>query len=803
MKVKIISFMILLNLILHTNQLLIKDKSKLNSLSTSSFKILEKNKEQLFKNFNKNTINTSLNAKEFLVKSGWMKYIEINEQCKAVPNEFNKNDLFNNHVANVLNEYSFYIELTSSKLGIYKSNESIYKTVVLSVDISTIIKQTAHFTGGLEDIGNFNEGFCFIIKYVYLNIKRILELCSSSASDKNEWMYRIENLIKTDLTKSTSTSNTNQNSSISNTNQNSSISSTTQNSSISSMTLNSIISSMAQNSSISNINGNRNGWIPAADWSDCSKPCDSGKQRRLLKCISSSPDTDCIGVEYEERLCNISICHEQIYNNINTITREMQGKWEFVGSWSLCDSKCGPGFRTIMRKCIVQPCEGPSILKESCMNNPCNIANFNYSKNHDYTNNFDFKNYEDCKPKLIRTNVKKLNGLEYKSDLLLTVDKIELIRERANTLVIPMNEIINIRKSIYDNNCYDLIQLNNSNPNIPMVSVVEQQDLSLCDGSNQSNNFLQMLNYYRSNCQNKLLEKVTNELNTTVLSSSEDLQSRILHEREMERQDKIKILESKLSSFKTQTKQILQNEEIFESNLINQQNQKMNIDIENLKNQQVIKVSDVDKFISDVVTLSKEDIIIKEKEEKINREMQMEMNALNAQINQKRQMLIKRMQGMKVSHEYEKRSIVTEQLNRKKEIGMKIVKLSKEGNASVCFTNLNNFSFMSSYCNANVSDIAMRKDCMIADKFCYICCNTEFGVMHYDKLNCCQNRCDANFTNDSCFSVIDAQYTSNMIDGFHPINSVAVPVPIPPPIITSPVSFNSNISYESIGRLPY
>jgi len=51
--------------------------------------------------------------------------------------------------------------------------------------------------GGLEDIGNFKEGFCFRIKS---KTEVVWNLCADTNREKVEWMHALEKLIPhTDL----------------------------------------------------------------------------------------------------------------------------------------------------------------------------------------------------------------------------------------------------------------------------------------------------------------------------------------------------------------------------------------------------------------------------------------------------------------------------------------------------------------------------------------------------------------------------------------------------------------------------
>lgn len=68
---------------------------------------------------------------------------------------------------------------------------------------------------------------------------------------------------------------------------------------------------------------------------------------------------------------------------------------------------------------------------------------------------------------------------------------------------------------------------------------------------------------------------------------------------------------------------------------------------------------------------------------------------------------------------------------------------SKEGNLNKCKDSKEKKESVIAYCDENIlDDYAKNLDCKQKDKFCYICCETEFGNMQASLRNNCYDMCD-------------------------------------------------------------
>lgn len=62
---------------------------------------------------------------------------------------------------------------------------------MLISQIKPIIRTSRGFTGGIEDVGNFKEGFCF--KLITLNVIDWI-ICNDSLAEKENWMTFISRI---------------------------------------------------------------------------------------------------------------------------------------------------------------------------------------------------------------------------------------------------------------------------------------------------------------------------------------------------------------------------------------------------------------------------------------------------------------------------------------------------------------------------------------------------------------------------------------------------------------------------------
>jgi hypothetical protein len=143
----------------------------------------------------KNTVSTLVDLQ------GWLKYLELTENQKATPGSFKKNrmiykqnyDGFTDPKWKIPNENYFYFELKDNTLSVYTTSGGFDRKSVQSMTIDRLMPVTnaSPVRGGVEDIGNFDEGYCFMLKFIKSMKHYIWEICADSLEVKDNWMQAI------------------------------------------------------------------------------------------------------------------------------------------------------------------------------------------------------------------------------------------------------------------------------------------------------------------------------------------------------------------------------------------------------------------------------------------------------------------------------------------------------------------------------------------------------------------------------------------------------------------------------------
>lgn len=482
----------------------------------------------LEKNLNSLSISSKLNnnnESNRVLFSSWAKIIFIEEQNSSIPNKFETNTQFylqskNNPSINLAAQDSkgylnipsqeyFFTELTNNNLSVFTSRVEQYKQQKFSVSINEILPQNKLiYEGGVEDVGNFQEGYCFIIKYIHFSSKYMMEICCDTISDKDNFMKNLVSLIpKKETQNSNNTgalneqkdSKLNLNESINKDNlsvngvkykiqkgfanrpypindaqfaglaPNIGIGAVIQTPTIpnaipqySSGILSSIpvhqgpsgaiISADLNSSTTATTPLNRVGWMPIGTWTPCTKPCGTGIQSRSLKCIRP---LDCEGNNFEERLCNVQSCKHDLDTHLNNLQKASEGKWEYLGTWTVCSEPCGNGIQTITRKCLVPPCIGPLIVQRSCTLAPCNSSLIQSAKL------FDFNSYPECHPKTLKARIKSASGVYYEANIILSMENIQIFKNKISYMTIPLSHILSFHRSAIQPTCVDVTKDSN------------------------------------------------------------------------------------------------------------------------------------------------------------------------------------------------------------------------------------------------------------------------------------------------------------------------------------------------------
>jgi hypothetical protein len=289
---------------------------------------------------------------------------------------------------NIPNDESFWVTLAGNELKISSSRDQKLAKCENKLFLRDLIGQDekSPCQGGVEDMGNFAEGYCFMVKFFIDGKHHLWELCTETDLQKDSWMQcLISKKKRFDQQKTLGglipTANSNENKSDCNENpkpkdcddadeQGAAI-------------------PIAQRTILI-----KSGWVPEGKWSDCSKKCGTGVQSRKLKCVKKNKA--CKGPSTEEKLCNMQKCKAAIDEHLENLKKVSEGKWEYLGKWSPCSKPCGGGVQTRQRKCVSQNgCEGANNEIIPCNQNACGIQQFkkqSFSPCENLEGNLDLEN---------------------------------------------------------------------------------------------------------------------------------------------------------------------------------------------------------------------------------------------------------------------------------------------------------------------------------------------------------------------------------------------------------------------------
>jgi hypothetical protein len=504
-------------------ELEIKKNNKENKINDN------KNKEQIqnFLEAKKNKISKKETIKENnrILMQGWLKYLEMNESEKEVPSNFYVNKVFDLQISdnpgintqakdnigyiNIPNEQFYFFELSNNYLKIYTSRPGKYRNFKEQLNIKDIIplSNTYPSKGGIEDVGSFAEGFCFLVKSIKYSKHFIWELCAENMIEKNNWLKYFTKIL-------TGNSVNNINSVVSspvisagpgiinlpsplaqgfvNIGLHSNplaisppvvLSNTnpypypyypsyqTQTGTVSAVPVNPHISSIIPGTNVAGVLSPSDPPLPVGlgviipagysvfeNWSPCNKPCDSGVQVRILDCVDLSI---CMGRKMEERLCNIKKCKEDIDSNFENLKKVSQGQWEYLGTWTKCSKSCGGGIRTIQRKCLGGNCNGETFISEDCNNTVCQTLTGTDPSNMQISV-FEREAFDECK--LIEGNLMlTINNHRVLSHVEVNTQEIQVIRQDdpLHPITIPLAKLLGINIANKSPGCMEMRGINN------------------------------------------------------------------------------------------------------------------------------------------------------------------------------------------------------------------------------------------------------------------------------------------------------------------------------------------------------
>lgn len=766
--------------------------------------------------------NQVINSNQSPVFQGWLKYLEISEDNGSVPECFNKNKMFflqmtenqsintvakdNMGYINIPNEQYFWFELDSQSVTAFTSRNPRYRKKENCLKLVDLVPEvsTNPCRGGVEDVGNFTEGYCFMLKFLRYTKHYIWELCADTPTEKDQWMNRISRLQQTASMNSNlglgpqshlsiqhianplptnSMSLFNNPSHISHSithisgglNPMGGMNNMMMGRSYGSSGMGSypMMNSFGNGGFGSNSMMNSNGWAPAGDWSPCSQACGNGFQRRPLRCMRPP---HCLGPDFEERMCMIKACKADLDEKMGTLQIIADGNWELLGTWSSCSKPCGGGIQTIQRRCMSNNCQGDPFLQQACNMNPCQGNNMNNNFMMNNMNIIDPLNKNsvlECQMIQGNMNVMNMNGGFNQNGL---PSNVHVILTSNHLDIYPINQMNNYsgmvpQQSFILSHITDIHQMPGQGNNCFQIRDDMNSNLNLCGNSNPGFDWMKKIEDYKSKCNNKILDKIQTDMEhclTPVNAEQKlhDISRRVMDEQLSTNRNKGMILERQFQEFQNQVRDLLNKEDAYESNLENQERER--ITREKMQMQELVsrEESRARGLAMEMQMLKTNENDYEIKEKAIKRKMKNMMDDIQRQINQKRSLLIDRLERMRRMHEIEQKIAAKKLIDIKRQVGSEILSMNKRGSPDKCFS-MRNPMEISQYCTLAYHDVDLQNECKNPKQFCYMCCDAEIGNNNKDSNSCCYSRCDMVKRQGACSGFYEMYHIDDIIVSHH------------------------------------
>jgi hypothetical protein len=285
-------------------------------------------------------------------------------------------------------------------------------------------------------------------------------------------------------------------------------------------------------------------------------------------------------------------------------------------------------------------------------------------------------------------------------------------------------------------------------------------NLNLCGNQGNGNfDWMRKIEEYRTKCNNKILDKITSDMEhcLTPINAEQKLSTiskQVMDEQQSTNRNKGFLLESQFQEFQNQVRDVLNKEEAYESNLENQEKQR--IQNEKMQMQELVAREETRarSLAQEMHMLRNNENDYEVKEKAIKRRMKNMMEDIQKQINQKRSLLIDRLERMRRMHEIEQKIAAKKLIDIKRQVGSEILNMNKRGSPDKCFT-MRNPMEISQYCVLAYHEVDLQNECKNPKQFCYMCCDAEIGNSNRDSNNCCYNRCDMIKKQGSCNDFYD------------------------------------------------
>lgn len=466
----------------------------------------------------------------------------------------------------------------------------------------------------------------------------------------------------------------------------------------------------------------------------------------------------------------------------NDAQPNLDGYLQLIQDWTKCTLKCGGGESFQQWRCIPpkpggKPCMGELIRKKKCNETPCPGVQIGSddadTKAKEKEEEIDFKPIFKSQPFISRPQqdipcVVRENDVLYEK-----LDPKTKDSDKKVYVKVPGRLLINNRTiGLFEDNEYDnaVISFNlmetQLNPHkadhccFYLRSYQRSQmicAMSDC-GTKADPKFLNSWKYtfslFRQKCFRKPDSKALKEKEKgpEKEESLGGLTSMNIDEAEVEEREKVinNKLEEQAEAFVD--KKLEKNQQT----ALKAITRELNLE-ERLKREEMMKAKDetnilVKKLNFETKKKEKLEEAIEEKEDqevKVKAQRQVEKQAdtilteTEEEINKKRLKLKKKILEIRKMTERRKRLIESKINLVRGKMAQDIVQANKQGSKDTCDKNKDNDAAIKLYCDENVNtDFKRNNDCKDKKNFCYICCETEFGTVQYNKRSECYDVCD-------------------------------------------------------------
>lgn len=638
---------------------------------------------------------TSTNVSAFYVNEAFV-HNEVHKDAALARDQI---DFINNP-----NEFAFFFILTRKNINVLTSRQAEKAKTIDLIDLKEIKPITINertMIGGVEDAGDYTEGFCIDISV--LNDK-IFTVCLDSSEEKRKWMSTLYRVLRL-------TSQIKDNEAL-----NKAQAQTAKNN----ITLASFLKDV--NSSNAGKANNIARWIAIAPWSECTKQCGGGSS-------------------YLKRIC---IMPEEL---------EMRGR-EIINPQS-----SNIKYDETLRKTSL--CSGEPLLTKECNLNPCLVSAGNQGKVNKNIAEVETSGEEILKDPQIKFIPASSKHLRYEKCVIKEGD-LALMLESGNLkgAKIPVRVLLNPETlSVYSSDDYksliisfNLLRINHVGfvANDPSCFEISEGSKSsaLCAFTSKYKPLQELIKEWKEDVLLFIRECSKSSGSLDYIESEDDnSESSTLDFYAKKQEIEIEKIISKTQNMavsalekELKVESIIEKEEDSKDILLQGKWQK---ELEKTKQQQ----EEIQKQLEikrKEATLYSKKLALKKKIDEIKSQVQEQINKVR---NDLKARLLRKRKDKKREQELYQQKI----LEIKKDISESLIKAAKEGDYEVCDPELPSTTIVK-YCKNNFASVFKQNECVKSDNYCYYCCENEFGELHYDQRAVCKSKCEDYYTKQIRFS---------------------------------------------------